>query len=375
MADPGSDPGLLLDQLRQSLGLLQIAFDASSEATLILDDACKVRWANQKAADLWASGLAIRMPGQSLERLAPIHALDGHVLATTHASHPLQRMRHGDGQDRYFIPSPELTPYQISWRAIPQRLECFWLLRVRNLAAQEQALFDQQVFLNQLAHELRTPLAILMGSLQRLEREAVAPSKLEKPLQIAREEARRINRLLSQLTILSELDTGLYLWERVQSPCQHLLQGWIAHRNTQPSSDRYRVSGDGLTCPRLLDLDPKALHLVLDNLLDNSLRYGLADAVVEFTASVRGDRLELLVVDQGPGIPDEARPGIFDRFRRLERTRDISRSDGAGLGLAVVKELVEAMDGSVELLPHRQGVVDPGLGVRLCWPLLSDEPG
>ena len=337
---------------------------------VILDDQLRVRWANQMAADLWADGLSIKLSGQFLSALAPVHALDGSSLDDSHPAHPFMRMLKGNGQDRYLLPAPELTPHRISWSAIRQMKEPFWLLRVRNLAPQEQALFDQQVFLNQLAHELRTPLAIVLGSLQRLERSDGMDPKCQQQLQIAREEARRINRLLIQLTLLSELDTGRYRWSRRDRPLSQFVEIWLSGLEPR-ERDRLRLNLDAAAAGLLLNLDQKAFNLVLGNLLDNSLRYGSADTTIHLEAAVVGDALELVLIDQGPGIPDDARAGIFDRFRRLERSRDVIRSDGSGLGLAVVKTLVEAMDGSIDLLPHRVGEVAPGLGVRVRWPIRS----
>ena len=87
-----------LAQLRQSLGLLQVAFDAAAEAMVIVEPGGEVRWGNQAAADLWTNGLAILLVGRQLEQLLqPITSSSGVPMAIEAVEHPLQAER-GDGQ-------------------------------------------------------------------------------------------------------------------------------------------------------------------------------------------------------------------------------------------------------------------------------------
>ena len=88
-----------LAQLRQSLGLLQVAFDAAAEAMVIVEPGGEVRWGNQAAADLWTNGMAILLVGRRLEQLLqPITSSSGVPMAIEAAEHPLQRLSRGDGQ-------------------------------------------------------------------------------------------------------------------------------------------------------------------------------------------------------------------------------------------------------------------------------------
>lgn len=369
-----------MDQLRQSLGLLQVAFDAASEAMLILDGDLLIRWANKLAADQWAGGLAIQMVGKSLASVVDFYHPETGLVSVDDGRHPVRRMVVADGQDRMIVQSAgsgmdataQLIPQQISWRSIPQLKQPFWLLRVRNLEAEEQALLQQQFFMNQLAHELRTPLAIVIGSLQRLEKLGDLTPSCSRQLQIAREEAKRINRLLIQLTLLSELDTGRFAWRWHTSTPLEWIHHWLSGVDPQLQPrlivDLSALAGEAGV---LVRLDQRALNLILGNLFDNSRRYSPDQSPIFLSAAVRDGVLQLCWRDQGPGLPEAARAHIFERFNRLERTRDPSRSDGAGLGLAVVKALVEAMDGQVALLPppSADSAVYSGLGIQICFPV------
>ena len=131
-----------LAQLRQSLGLLQVAFDAASEAMVIVEPGGEVRWGNQAAADLWTNGLAIMLVGRRLEQLLqPLTNSSGMPIAQQAAEHPLQRLKRGDGEGIYSI-GEQLQ--QLEWRRIPQPGDGYLLLLARDLAPQEEALRQQR---------------------------------------------------------------------------------------------------------------------------------------------------------------------------------------------------------------------------------------
>ena len=118
--------GSTLDQLRQSLGLLQVAFDASSEAMVIVEPSGEVRWANQAAADLWTNGIAVLLIGQSLEKLFDqVTTHSGLPLALDAMEHPLQRLKRGDGKGVFGICD---LLQQLEWRHIPQQDAGYLLL-------------------------------------------------------------------------------------------------------------------------------------------------------------------------------------------------------------------------------------------------------
>jgi two-component system phosphate regulon sensor histidine kinase PhoR len=103
--------------------------------------------------------------------------------------------------------------------------------------------------------------------------------------------------------------------------------------------------------------DPAALEQVLENLLDNAIKHGGPAAKVRVTASRDGESVQIAVEDDGPGIPPEHLPRIFERFYRVDPARSRDRG-GAGLGLAIVKQLVEGMGGAVT------AASEPGKGCR-----------
>ena len=185
----------------------------------------------------------------------------------------------------------------------------------------------QRAFVADAAHELRSPLAALRTVLE------VAlvhpdPDGPEPTLRTALEEVLRMARLVDDLLLLARLDAGVQ--RRVQEV------------------DLAQVVRDLVPDDVLLDLaparvraDPDALGRVVRNLVDNARRHATRTVSVTVTPAV-----ELLVDDDGPGVPEADRDRVFDRFHRLDspRTRD---AGGTGLGLAIVRELVATAGGTV----------------------------
>ena len=370
-----------MDQLRQSLGLLQMAFDAASDAMLILDAGMRVRWANQRAADLWANGLGVMLPGKTLDDLLVLHRGMGDPMASSDPDHPLVQMRQGDGVARYLLGQPpggksaSLSPWMVSWRGVRQQgAGAAVLLGFRELGPAELALEQQQLLINQLAHEVRTPLSIVMGSLHRLDRDPGLQPASRSQLQVACEEGRRIGRVFDNLAVLTQLESSSYPWCFEFLSLKTPIERWLGQLD-QTIKERIQVEFAEPAQDRIVRLDVQACVRVLNQLLDNSLRYSSESTPLLLRSQVVGDVLELLFMDWGSGIPADRRELVFERFIRLERHRDPSRSDGAGLGLAVAKGLIEGMDGGVAVVSHPEEAQDSTLGtvVRLRFPLATQQ--
>lgn len=347
---------------------------------LILDAANKVRWGNQAAADAWTSGLPILLPSKTLTDLVQLATPAGHPISENEPAHPLSRMKLANGDDRYLLLQPgqasgPLEAHRVRWRRVTEVPGGFVLITFANLGPAERALLQQQRLINQLAHELRTPLAIVNGCLKRLSRSTDSEAQKHKQITTAHQEIRRIDRLLEQLSLLSQLDVGSYRPTLETRSLGSFLEGWSRQLRRQ-ARDRVSFNLDDLNPALQLQLDQLAFNRILNHLLENSLRFCPAKSPILITGHERDNQLEILFMDWGPGIPESDLATIFDRFRRLETMRSVSHTDGSGLGLAVVRALTEAMDGTVCILPNRgaDGLSRAGTVVQLMLPVHTPKP-
>ncbi|MDT9682889.1 HAMP domain-containing sensor histidine kinase [Streptomyces sp. TRM76323] len=202
------------------------------------------------------------------------------------------------------------------------------------LAALEASVERQRRFVADASHELRSPIASLRTQ---LEVGAAHPELLD--LEGAVEDTERLQQLATDLLLLARLDAGERPATR-RVDLAALLREEVAQRRGDRVPVTVAVRGEGCEVTG----SPGQLRRVLANLLDNAQRHAAASV----TASVRGtaDRVEVIVSDDGAGVPEEDRERIFERFVRLDDAR--SRDDGgAGLGLAIARDVAGRHGGTI----------------------------
>jgi len=218
-------------------------------------------------------------------------------------------------------------------------------------ASLEQQLRSQQLFINQLLHELRTPLAIAGGSIRRAGLLAGSQSQdVHQHLSVAKEEVFRMRRLIDNLSLLTDVETGSKRWKFKRLPIVHCLREICAELPSE-LSEHLVLFAPGLDFSHKIYTAIDALSVVLTNVLENSFRYSKRPSPVLFVGTADLDSLHLYIADWGCGISPHQRESIFDPFRRLEEHRDPSRADGSGLGLCVARSLLKIMNSTICLLP------------------------
>jgi two-component system, OmpR family, sensor histidine kinase BaeS len=195
-----------------------------------------------------------------------------------------------------------------------------------------------------VAHELRTPLAILQGKLESIQEGVISPSE-EIVLELT-DEVYRLSRLVKDLQQLSLAEAGklklnlvpVNLHELIDKVCHHFL--WLAEEkgitlrhNKIPNDISLLVDADRMT-------------QVFVNLIGNALRHTPSHGKVEVSGQQQGASLFIQVADTGQGIPDEVLPHVFDRFYKGDSSRSRSES-GTGLGLSIAKGFIEAHGGAI----------------------------
>ncbi len=216
----------------------------------------------------------------------------------------------------------------------------------REVKAARQA---QRDFVANVSHDLKTPLTSIQGYAQALlDGTASTPETQRRAASVIYEEATRMHRLVEQLLELARLDAGQIQMARVPMDLSELLSACVDRQRLRAQERGISLK---LDVPGSLPIvgDPDRLFQVFTNLLDNALTYTPAEGRVEVSAEMtteeEGTWAVVSVTDNGPGIPPEELPRLFERFYRVDKAR--RRGGGSGLGLAIVKELVEAHHGRV----------------------------
>jgi two-component system OmpR family sensor kinase len=228
------------------------------------------------------------------------------------------------------------------------------------LARLEQAFGLQRRFAADAAHELRTPLTALGLQIQLLER-ARTDDERASAVQRLKEGVRRATRLVEQLLIMARLEP-----DAAEQPIERIDLGVLA----KAVADDFAPLAEARAVT--LDVDAEegvatqgaeeALRILLSNLVDNAIRYSAPGGTILLrVASAAGDAV-LEVADDGPGIPENERARVFDRFYRGAGTEQ----PGSGLGLAIVRQVADLHRARVEL---GAGVGGAGLAVRVRFPL------
>lgn len=228
---------------------------------------------------------------------------------------------------------------------------------------------DRRGLIASVSHELRTPVATLRGYLESgIEHwNGAPPATLKQDMAIMLRETTHLQRMIEDLFLLSRAEVGKLPLTAAPVEVEPVLQH--VARIFAPRAwehGRVEVTAQGDTPESLSPVlaDPERLDQVLRNLVSNAVRHTPPGGLVLLQARQVGDRIEIEVKDTGEGIDPEDLPHVWDRFYRAGDARERDRG-GVGLGLALVKELTEAMEGSVEV----ESVPGQGSSFRLTLPV------
>ena len=204
-------------------------------------------------------------------------------------------------------------------------------------------------FISTVSHELRTPLTSIIASLGLLAHSALRddPKHVEDLVSAAHRNSNRLLQLINDLLDLQKLTAGKLMLDLQPVDVGAVLEESVAGIQAFADEVDIPLRLHGVPAGLMALGDRRRLNQVLLNLLSNAIKFSPTGTPVEVNAR-RGDhrRVVLSVADQGPGIPPEFRGRLFERFTQIDSSAT-RRAGGSGLGLTIVKELVEAMEGSV----------------------------
>lgn len=222
----------------------------------------------------------------------------------------------------------------------------------------------RSALLNSISHDLRTPLATVLGSTTTLIEygEGMSAETRVDLLESVREEAERLNRYVGNLLDMTRLEGGGLNLREDWVDVRDVLNG--AADRVARRLGRRRIDRDFPSDLSLVRLDPSLLEQAVVNILENAILYSPDDTVIELAAYEDRSNVVISIEDEGKGIPTAELVRVFEKFRRMEEPTD--RTKGAGLGLSISKGFIEAMSGRIAAASPIHG--DRGTRVLISLP-------
>ncbi|HZG77351.1 MAG TPA: ATP-binding protein, partial [Paenibacillus sp.] len=246
--------------------------------------------------------------------------------------------RDDDGGQRHF----ELHANALE-SSVPKRQ---LLLVFRDRTEEEKADEAKNEFVGIVSHELRTPLSSIMGFMEILLHREVAKDRQRKYLETVYKESQRLSNLIGDFLDLQRMESGKQTYHllpiAVGPWLRELVDGW---KGQWPHRIELQVDSNA---PYIVG-DADRLTQVMHNLISNAMKYSPGQDRIVVRARADAGRCVVDVTDFGLGIPEEAKPKLFTKFYRVDNS-DRRQIGGTGLGLSVVKEIVEAHGGTLELV-------------------------
>jgi signal transduction histidine kinase len=230
------------------------------------------------------------------------------------------------------------------------------------LARLERLFGSQQRFLGDVSHELRTPLTVIKGNVGLIRK--FGPD--EESLNGIEVEVNRLNRLVGDLLLLNQAESGMIPFDMVKVDLDTLLLD-VVKQMTVVAGKKVKLVVQTIE-PALVTGDPDRLKQIFINLISNAITYSKEKDKIEISLVVQEGMAVISIQDHGPGISKENIAHIFERFYRVDKSRTHKATTGFGLGLSIAKWIAEKHDGKIEV----ESTVGEGTTFRVHLPLVGE---
>ncbi|HXG09779.1 MAG TPA: ATP-binding protein, partial [Gemmataceae bacterium] len=324
-------------QMERDRQQLRAIFGSMVEGVLVLDAEGRVQFLNEAAGRLL--NLPAGAEGRNLSQLVQHRSLAEAVAHITASEEPYEGELEWDT-----TPRKVLAVHGNRLPGEPLRGLVLVLHDITHLRRLEQV---RQDFVANVSHELKTPLAAIQATVETLLDGALHdPEHGVRFLERVRENTDRLHRLVQDLLTLSRVESGEAVLERRPVPLHAAVEASLSRHEHRAASKGLRLEQAPPAEPVTALTDEEALAEILDNLLDNAIKYTPPGGRITLRWFAEGGAAVFQVEDTGIGIPEKDLPRIFERFYRVDRARS-RELGGTGLGLSIVKHLAQALGGSV----------------------------
>jgi signal transduction histidine kinase len=337
--------GAGLPAAASSAGWFSDVCDHHPDGMLVADDQALIVYVNERAAAMVGTAVTALL-GQDIRKAVPLQEYDGRSWWDRTDPWNGLAIRSGHREKLLIVPGMNevlvTAKYLRPGRSMPVSQV---VLALRDAEARRRAEANSSALISTVAHELRSPLTSVKGFSSTLLRrwDRFTDDQKRLMLQTIEADADRVTRLITELLDISRIDAGRLQVRKqpvdVYAAIERHIERFVASGYER---DRFALSGHESVLPEVW-ADPDRLDQILANLMENAVRHGegTVSMTVEPTSQNGDEAVAVTISDEGEGIPPENYPMIFTRFWHR------SRRGGTGLGLYVVRGLVEAHDGKV----------------------------
>ena len=223
---------------------------------------------------------------------------------------------------------------------------------LRDVTEEERIEEERKEFVSNVSHELRTPLTSMRSYIEALIDGAWKDPELAPGfLDVAQSETDRMIRMIQDLLHLSRIDSGKSELQKELIDLTALFTNVLTRfdmllESEEYCNNNYTIKRNLLDEAIFVDIDPDRIVQVLDNVMNNAIKYSPEGGTITCTMAIKGSQVIITIKDEGIGIPAEDLDHIFDRFYRVDRARSRAMG-GTGLGLAISREVIEQHDGEI----------------------------
>jgi len=219
-------------------------------------------------------------------------------------------------------------------------------------AAAENENRRKEEFLSALSHELRNPLTPILGWALALNSGTLSPEKENLAIEGIARNAKALSSLIEDLVDVARISSGKLRLDFSEVRIQDVVRDALAAVQQAAENRKLRISTDISEAVGAVLADPRRIRQVLINLLNNAIKFTPSGGTISFRVARHGDFVECVVSDTGRGILPEFLPFVFEPFRQESRATK-AKAAGLGLGLAIVRQIVELHGGTIKV--HSRG--------------------
>jgi two-component system phosphate regulon sensor histidine kinase PhoR len=340
---------------------LQTILSSMEEAVLVVDRLHKIRLVNPALTRMF--NLGIDPLGQSVLQLLREVSVDEVVTLALESWAPQSRELYWHGNK---------NPRHLALSVTPMRNasgEEGVVAIFRDISRLKQLEEMRKEFVANVSHELRTPLSIFRGYLENLQDSPDMPrSELVDNLAVLDRHALRLNALVDDLLIVARLESREMQLQREPIELVTFLAELVDDWKLRSSRKNIRMILEVPDILPTLFADVLRVEQVMNNLIDNAIKYTPAGGIVTIRAFAGTSEIRIEVCDNGVGIGPDDLPHIFERFYRVEKARSREQG-GTGLGLSIVKHIVQAHAGQV----FAESAPGKGLMIAFTLPLSGEN--